>query len=261
MTTVALIADVHANALALEAVLRACGDRDVGAIWCAGDLVGYNAMPRETIALVRRKGIATVHGNHDLMVGGRLPARDLGPRAQRTVEWTRQELDPGDVAWLNQLPALLRFGDHVICVHATLGDANARIETDDEWRAQAEQLRAANPATRLCICGHTHKSGATYVAPDGRVRRDSGRRVSLDGEGIWFVNPGSVGEPRDGDPRAAYAILDWPPRHVAFRRARYDRARLAKFNATRLPPLADESRSGISQWLEQAAARLSFLHQ
>src|SRR5881394_899175 len=66
MTTVALIADVHANALALEAVLRACGDRGVGAIWCAGDLVGYNSMPRETIALVRRKSIATVHGNHDL---------------------------------------------------------------------------------------------------------------------------------------------------------------------------------------------------
>src|SRR5258705_12641237 len=100
MTTVALIADVHANALALEAVLRACGDRGVGAIWCAGDLVGYNSMPRETIALVRRKSIATVHGNHDLMVAGRLPAEGLGPRAQRTVEWTRQTLGEEELSWL-----------------------------------------------------------------------------------------------------------------------------------------------------------------
>jgi len=170
-------------------------------------------------------------------------------------------LDADDLSWLTQLPALLRFGDHVICLHATIGDTTSRIETDDEWRAQAERVRALNPETRICIYGHTHKAGATYVAPDGRVRRDSGNRVSLDGEGIWFVNPGSVGEPRDGDPRASYGIMDWPPRRVSFRRARYDRARLAKFNATRLPPTTDGSRTTITQWLEQAAARLSFLHE
>jgi len=261
MTTVALIADVHANALALEAVLRACADRQVNGIWCAGDLVGYNAMAGETIALMRRRAIASVHGNHDLMVSGRLTPEDIGPRAARAVEWTKHHLSPEDLAWLAALPAVLRFGDHVVCVHATLGDARLRLETDDDWREQAERVRAFKPETRICICGHTHKAAAVYVAPDGRVRTDTGPRVSLDGTGVWFINPGSVGEPRDGDPRASYAVLDWPPRHVTFHRARYDRARLAKLNAMRLPATPDFTKNALTRWLENAAARLSLLSE
>jgi diadenosine tetraphosphatase ApaH/serine/threonine PP2A family protein phosphatase len=261
MTTVALIADVHANALALEAVLRACSDRKVGAIWCAGDIVGYNAMPSETIALVRRRAIATVHGNHDLMVSGKLSADESGPRARRAVEWTKRTLSPDELTWITSLPALLKIGEHVLCVHATLGNSQNRIQTDDDWRAQADRLREFQPATRICICGHTHTAGATYVAPDGRVRTDRASRVSLDGDGIWFINPGSVGEPRDGDPRASFAVLDWPPKHVSFHRVRYDRARLAKLNAVRMPPSADAPRNVLTQWLETAAARLGMQRQ
>jgi predicted phosphodiesterase len=260
MTTVALIADIHSNALALEAVLRSCSERQVSAIWCAGDLVGYNAMPRETVALVRRRAIACVHGNHDLMVAGSLRMENLGPRAHRAVEWTRKTLPPEEMQWLRALPATLRFGEHVLCVHATLGDATQRLDSDDDWRKHAERVRAVAPAVRVCICGHTHKAGATYVAPDGRVRTDRGHKVSLDGDGVWFLNPGSVGEPRDGDPRASFGILDWPPRRVTFHRARYDRARLAKLNAVRMPP-ADPARSALTQWFEQAAARLGELRK
>jgi predicted phosphodiesterase len=259
MTTVALIADVHANALALEAVLRACGEREVGAIWCAGDLVGYNAMPSETIALVRRRDIASVHGNHDLMVSGKLSPGESGPRARRAVEWTRRALSAEEVQWLGSLPAVLKLGDHVLCVHATMGDAQRRIQGDDDWRAEAARVREFQPSTRICISGHTHTAGATYVAPGGRVRSDRAARVSLDGEGIWFINPGSVGEPRDGDPRASFAILDWPPKHVTFHRVRYDRARLAKLNAVRMPPAPDASFNSLTRWLEVAAAWIGAL--
>ncbi|HEX7939627.1 MAG TPA: metallophosphoesterase family protein, partial [Gemmatimonadaceae bacterium] len=135
VTSVALIADIHANALALEAVLRACKERAVSAIWCAGDVVGYNAMPRETIALLRRRVAASVHGNHDLMVVGLLPASDIGPRARRAVEWTRETLSESEVRWLAALPPMLRFGSHVLCLHATLGDTRTRLASDVEWGA------------------------------------------------------------------------------------------------------------------------------
>ena len=260
MTAVALVADIHANALALEAVLRHCADRNVGAVWCAGDLVGYNAMPRETIALIRRRAIACVHGNHDLMVAGLLPVRDLGPRARRAVDWTRETLVGDEATWLAGLPAMLRFGPKVLCLHAAIGDTRLRLQTLDDWRANAERIWKFDSRTRICICGHTHSAGATYVSRTGRVRVDHGARVSLDGDGLWFLNPGSVGESRDGDPRASFAILDWPPRRVAFHRARYDRARLAKINAVRMPPPADPGRNALTQWLESAAARLSLLN-
>ncbi|HEX7938380.1 MAG TPA: metallophosphoesterase family protein, partial [Gemmatimonadaceae bacterium] len=123
------------------------------------------------------------------------------------------------------------------------------------------RIRAFAPETRVCIVGHTHRAGATYVSRTNRVRVDEGARVSLDGDGIWFVNPGSVGEPRDGDPRASYAILDWPPRHVAFHRARYDRPRLAKLNALRMPPVIDRDHNAFTVWLDQAAARLDLLRE
>jgi diadenosine tetraphosphatase ApaH/serine/threonine PP2A family protein phosphatase len=170
-------------------------------------------------------------------------------------------LTSDELLWLAALPALLRLGDHVLCLHATLGDSQHRLLDEDDWRALAERVREFQPSTRICICGHTHTAGATYVAPDGRVRTDRGGRVSLDGEGIWFINPGSVGEPRDGDPRASFAILDWPPRHVSFHRARYDRARLAKLNAVRMPPTSEVPQTALAQWLDRAAAKLGMLRQ
>jgi len=252
MTMVALLADIHANAPALEAVLSTRIARDVSTFWCAGDVVGYNAFARETIALAKVANVLAVHGNHDLMVTGRLSMERAGPRARRAVAWTRAQLSSDERKWLESLPGSLHVADGVICVHSTLGDTERRMTTDDDYRLQAKALREADPTLRVSVCGHTHQAGVVRVAPDGRVQRFIGARVDLAAAGTWFVNPGSVGEPRDGDMRASFAVLEWPARRVHFHRVRYNRSAVSRVNAVRLP--APPQRGG---WLRAIARRLA----
>jgi predicted phosphodiesterase len=218
MTRIGLIADIHANARALEAVLRRFEDEEVAVIWCAGDLVGYNAAPRETLAMVAECGMACVHGNHDLMVTGRLTLDRCGPRARRAAQWTRGILTPAELERLAALPAAMRPRDDVLCVHAALGDVERRVTRPDDFREQAQVVHRAAPAVRVCIAGHTHVPHATHVACDGHVATAPRATVRLNGHGLWFINPGSVGEPRDNDPRASCAVLDLAAWQVTFHR-------------------------------------------
>jgi len=256
MTTVALVADVHANAPALSAALAACDSHRVGVVYCAGDIVGYNAMAREAIAIVRERGLPSVHGNHDLMVVGRLPLEG-GPRARRAVPWTRGALGADDLRWLAALPAMLRLNAQLLCTHAALRDSRARLSRGEEWRAQADVIRRFDDRIRACVHGHSHIAGATRVTRDGRVETLRGPRVRLDTGDFWFINPGSVGEPRDGDWRASFAILEWPG-EVTFHRARFGRGRVAFTNARRFASTGGGSGVRVmSGWMRAAAARLA----
>src|SRR5258706_2102881 len=218
---IALLSDIHANLFALNAVVGALDRRGVSRAICAGDLVGYNAMPRETLAVLRARGVECVYGNHDQMASGMRRIAGVGPRATRAALWTRSVLSDRERASLVGLPRSLRWRPDAICVHATPDDQDIRLLKPDQFRTCAAVLRALDPELRLYVHGHTHVAGATYVSPHGDVETHHEEHLKLAGDGIWFVNPGSVGEPHDVDARAAFATFDPATHLIRFHRVTY----------------------------------------
>lgn len=228
----AILSDIHANVAALAAVLADIDRRGVDDIVHLGDLVGYNSFPRETLALVQARGIRGVHGNHDLMACGALSLDHCGPLARRALEWTRDALSPAELAYLAALPGELRPADGVICMHSMLGDPIGRVRGREGFHEVSLELRRFDPQLEICCTGHTHRSSAVAIGPDDVVRHiGAGLRVTPGA--FWFINPGSVGQPRDSDPRAAYAVLDLESREVGFHRVAYDDAAVSRDNARR----------------------------
>ncbi len=226
----AIISDIHANVDALRAVLTDIREHGAERVLCLGDLVGYNSFPRETLALLREHDVKSVHGNHDLMVLERLPDDGCGSLARKAVRWTRKVLAEEDWWYLANLPAELRELDSTLCVHSALGDPLVRLERADQFRSEAEALVEAGEHVSLCFTGHTHRQRIVCVTPDGEVRRRHEPDVDLPRDAICFVNPGTVGQPRDEDTRAAYALFDADARRVSFRRVFYDRAPVLRQN-------------------------------
>jgi putative phosphoesterase len=222
MSTVALLADVHANLAALESVLAATGRVD--AIWVMGDTVGYGPDPSEVIAMLRERNAVIVAGNHDLAVATGQGIDLFNPYAAAAVRAHRSWLSAEERDALAALPLTVEADGFTLC-HGSL--------RDPVWEyvltpPQAEDtLRRAK--TTHCCNGHTH------VPKLWRV----GERM--------LVNPGSVGQPRDDDPRAAYAVLDTGNATVTFRRASYDIATTqARIRARGLPGfLADRLAIGF----------------
>ena len=228
----AIVSDIHANVAALAAVLADIDTRGVDDIVHLGDLVGYNSFPSETLALVQARSIRGVHGNHDLMTCGVLSLDHCGPLARRAIEWTRDALSPAELAYLAALPGEVRPADGVICMHSMLGDPVGRVRGRAGFHEVFLELRRFDAQLEICCTGHTHRPGAVEIGPDGVVRH-IGAALRLTPGSFWFINPGSVGQPRDSDPRAAYAVVDRESREVAFHRVAYDHARVSRDNARR----------------------------
>ena len=225
----AIISDIHANVDALSAVLTDIRTAGADQVLCLGDLVGYNAFPCETLALLRDADVRSVYGNHDLMALARLPDDGCGALGRRAIQWTRRVLTKDDWWYLGSLPAELRIDD-LLCVHSAPGDPLVRLRHADQFRSEAEALSESAPAVRVCWTGHLHRQQVVVVMPDGEVRYTPGVDADLPRDGICFVNPGTVGQPRDDDTRAAYALFDCDARRVSFRHVGYDRARLLRQN-------------------------------
>jgi predicted phosphodiesterase len=213
---VAVISDVHANYHALEAVLREVDAARVDAVWCLGDTVGYGPRPNECCDIVRDRADHCLVGNHDLVVLGELTVSDFNDEAAAAAIWTADVLTPESRAFLAHLKP---FGevDGVDLFHASARDPVWEyVLTEEAARATLELSDAP-----LVLVGHSHVALA-ITADDGRVDggpAPGGSTVALDGR--WLLNPGSVGQPRDGDPRAAWLLLDFDKRSAAFRRVRY----------------------------------------
>ena len=211
---VGLLSDVHANLPALEAVL---GDMPpVDTVVCAGDVVGYNPWPAECLARVREVAAATVRGNHDRTV--ETPERYRANRmAEAGLEHAMRELSTEGLAWLRDLPRATWFADgryHLVHSHPAPDREDAYVYPEEfpALDRHLEELAGEEDATDLegLVLGHTHVQGARSV--DGRL----------------VVNPGSVGQPRDGDPDAAYAVLDADAGEDDLRRVAYDVDRVAE---------------------------------
>lgn len=221
----ALVADVHANLEALEAVLEAIGRDDVDRLVCLGDIVGYNADPAPCLALVRRHDPICVAGNHDRAVTGQITTDGFDRTAARAVAWTRARLSADDLALLAAMPLRARLGDGLVAVHGAWhpesGCETVRLDTDERRRLSFRALAADPSGVRLCAFGHTHRVGVYELRGEAMVSH-SGDEVSLEGSSLYLINPGTVGEPRTADRRATYMVLDTARRTLSLRRVGYD---------------------------------------
>lgn len=202
-----VIADIHGNLAALETVLEALRRAGVDRIVCLGDLVGYGPQPDEVVDTIAGAGIATVAGNHDRVVAGVDPLDRAGEEARRTLEWTQQVVRDDTRAFLLSLPARIEVDD-ILAAHGSI---------DDPWHYVRRvpdalvQLHRIGSGRRLLCLGHTHRQMALDVS-SGRIATSEGvlgrSRRAIPAPGPTFVNPGSVGQPRELRPLARFAVVD-----------------------------------------------------
>lgn len=212
----AIFGDIHANLHALQTVLADAKEQVCTHYVCMGDIVGYNAFPKECLQIVQDLDCPVVKGNHDEQASMLGFQEGFNPLAEEAMNWTRDRLDPKDKEWLRSLRLQRQVRDFTI-VHATL-------DTPHKWGYVFNQLDAAASFsyqhTAVCFIGHTHAPRA-YIR-DGSVHTESLDILKIEPGRQYLVNVGSVGQPRDGDPRAAYCIYDTSANEVVLRRLEYD---------------------------------------
>ena len=227
----AVLGDIHANLDALEAVLADCREQGVTDYLCTGDVVGYNARPHECLEIVRGLGCPVVMGNHDHYVSSCQNLEDFNPHAAAVIEWTRKQLSQDEMGFLSGLPFVVTSMG-ITLVHATMDDPASFGYVFDHLQAEAHFSHQVTP---LCFHGHTH-CPMIYEKQIGAVYRIDAQDFRLPVGRKYFVNVGSVGQPRDGDPRAAYVLYDPLARTIRFRRVEYDvAAAQAKVREAGLP--------------------------
>ena len=234
----AVLSDVHGNLEALEAVLRDVRRGRPDACLCLGDTVGYGPDPNECAARIRELGGLVIAGNHDLAAAGMLDPSAFTPLARAAIEWTRDVLTEETRAWLAALPARLEDAAF-LAVHGSPRDPIEEYIID----LPTSLAIFSDHAFALCLVGHSHVPGAFILEANGAVRARRlpvGKGVRLARASRYIVNVGSVGQPRDGDPRASYLVLDTSARTVTLQRLDYPvAATQEKMTARGLPtPLA-----------------------
>jgi predicted phosphodiesterase len=230
---VAVISDIHANRHAFEATLDAVAASDASELWCLGDLVGYGAEPDACIELAREHAAVCLAGNHDMVVTGEIPLNEFSRGASIAAQWTREVIAPENLEFLR---ALRPTGEEsaVGLYHAS--------PRDPVWEyvlsALLAELCLDAQSQRICLIGHSHVA-LSFVRHDGELATGEPQREGtlLDiHAGDWLLNPGSVGQPRDGDRRASWLLLDLDSMSASFQRTDYDVAgAAAAIRAARLP--------------------------
>ena len=212
----AILGDVHANLDALNVVLDDCRRQGVTDFLCTGDVVGYNAAPHECMDIIRAIGCPVVVGNHDFYVSSSQDLDDFNPAAA-VVEWTRRQLSEEELYWLRNLPfSQTQMG--ITLVHATMDNPGNFGYVFDNLQAEANFTFQKTP---VCFHGHTH-CPMIFEKQMGGVFRIDAQDFTLPIGRKYFINVGSVGQPRDGDPRATYVLYSPKTRQVRFRRLEYD---------------------------------------
>jgi diadenosine tetraphosphatase ApaH/serine/threonine PP2A family protein phosphatase len=218
----AVITDIHSNRPALETVLKAIDDAGVEEIWCLGDVVGYAAEPDRCTEIVRDRCDVCLVGNHDLAVLGELDVSAFSPAAAEAVTWTQENCEPSTLDFLRELSPAGERAD-VGLYHASPRDPVWEYVLSIE---QATDCLEIQPQ-RVALIGHSHVA-LFFSGPDSDGNGDVRGVQALDGASLdltvggWLVNPGSVGQPRDGDPRAAWLELDTDEWTGRYHRLAYD---------------------------------------
>jgi diadenosine tetraphosphatase ApaH/serine/threonine PP2A family protein phosphatase len=217
---IAIVSDIHANLAALRSVLaHAEAGGDLDALWCLGDTVGYGPQPNECIEKLRSYENVTVAGNHDLASCGKMPTDDFNGAAATAAMWTAKELSRGSRDYLTALPMVIEEGDFTL-VHGSLRWPEWEyLLSSEQAQAQFELQK-----TRFSLVGHTHLPATCredVASPPALRPAQDGVSIELTEERM-IINPGGVGQPRDGDPRASYALYDSTSATVTFSRVEYD---------------------------------------
>lgn len=240
-----ILGDIHSNLSALEAVLERFHAAGVERILSVGDVVGYGAAPKECIALLRAVEAQVVLGNHDAACTGALDSSAFNAYAQAAVQWTRAVLAEEELEWLSELPLTLDL-EHCTVAHGTL----ASPERFDYIQCTSDADPSLDIMERpVCFVGHTHVPVSLLRLKDDRDRTayTFDTRIDLNETACALVNAGSVGQPRDEDPRAVYVLYDSDAATVAIERTDYDIDREARrIRDANLPPmLADRLFLGV----------------
>jgi len=215
---IAVISDIHSNYPALRAVLQEIGSEDIDKVICAGDLVGYYSMPEETIKTIQNRDITCVQGNHDKAVVSETP-ENFNISAKRATDWTRRQLSEDSLEFIRSLPTErnLRYDD--VSIYLTHGspidNLNQYIRKEDvsEWNLN----RWFDEFPDFVLFGHTHVPFVKEI------------------EGTIIANPGSIGQPRDGDSRSSYAVINSDRKEIEFKRVDYNIEKIASHTRDRLP--------------------------
>ena len=229
----AVVSDIHGNRHAFEAVLDAIAESECEEVWCLGDLVGYGADPDICVELARDHVAVCLGGNHDLAVTGEIPLAEFSRGASLAAQWTQEVIAPENLAFLAGLRPQGQEGP-IGLYHAS--------PRDPVWEyvlsALLAELCLDRQPDRICLIGHSHVA-LSFVRHEGELATGEPKRegAQLDlSSGEWLLNPGSVGQPRDGDPRASWLLLDLDEETASFRRVAYDVAGAAgAIRTARLP--------------------------
>ncbi len=217
---IAVLSDVHGNLEALEAVLSRIDDLGCDTILSLGDAVGYGPEPRACVDILRRRAEVNLLGNHDAALTGATPLALFNPYARTALEWTRGVLDDEGVSFLSSRPvSAVHAGGEARLVHASPRDP-------EKWNyiATAADAAGAFPffRERICFVGHSHVPLIVSRGKDGEGGLVDEEGTVLDGALRYIVNTGSVGQPRDGDPRSSFAVFDTAGPAVEIHRTAYD---------------------------------------
>jgi len=214
----AIFGDIHSNLEALDAVITDMRQNGVSRFICTGDTVGYGADPSACIQRLRDLNALTVRGNHDqYCAGNRLP-EDINASARATILWTEKQLSTAESIWLLNLPMEKQDGE--------LGVVHSTFEPGQNWpyisnAPNAEPSMREQP-TPLAFYGHTHRPMVFVQNRNGTIRKEKFKKTKIKKGCRYFINPGSIGQPRDGDPRAAYALYNPAKKTMTLRRVEYD---------------------------------------
>jgi len=218
-----ILSDIHANFTALEAALaKAAGRWDVAV--CLGDIVGYGPDPAEVSEKIRGLTQACIRGNHDKAVAGIMSTEDFNPVAKAAVDWTRSQLSPELMKWLAELPQGPMASNGIVMVHGAFQDEDEYVFTP------AQALEGLLDSTAgVTFFGHTHHQGGfSYLDNNLEVLQIRPRAAEffaplrIEPNKRYLLNPGSIGQPRDADPRASFAIADLDNQTVEFWRVPYE---------------------------------------
>ncbi len=212
----AIFGDIHANLEALQTVLEDARSKGCDNFVCLGDIVGYNADPGECTRIIRDLDCPVVKGNHDEEASLDTPLDGLNPLAAHALRWTREHLDKEDREWLKSMKMVRQVRDFTI-VHATLDTPGGWGYVTNKFDAMASFSYQFTP---VCFHGHTHTP--RFYVKDGSVEAVAGDSIKIEMGRKYFINTGSVGQPRDGDWRASYAIFDTDAQEVSIYRLEYD---------------------------------------
>ena len=226
-----VISDIHGNLVALQAALRTLDHIGYDQLICLGDVVGYGPDPAECLDLIDDRDAITVAGNHEEALCRPSVGAGFNELARRAIDWTRNHLiteRPELLGRVSRLPGMAYFGDRVMCVHDSPIPGGRGYLVDGHAAAQA----FSGVDARICLIGHTHVpicfkgpgelNAAAHPSQVETIRWQEGGIIQLDSTSRWIINPGSVGQPRDGDVRASVAMLDLASSTLSWIRVPYD---------------------------------------